>query len=276
AFATPPPASPSSSADLALASRHTTLTWQLRHAVRRRPGTCVTPYDADPALASRRTTPTRQLRHSPTGSSAAPWRDTSARSALHRATQLPGQRNDDGPPGGSRTGRRDWCPAAGGASAQPCDSNCRVAVSSEGAAWTPSDRAGATGSSSGGGGGGAAACPEASPITVERRLGTMTPAAVPARATLAMARRSGVVAFWPTDSFTIAETISSETRFMTLISGLIDGPAVSLTGSPTVSPMTVAAWASEPLPPWWPSSTSFLALSQAPPELARNTAISAP
>ncbi len=36
---------------------------------------------------------------------------------------------------------------------------------------------------------------------------------------------------------------------MTLISGLIDGPAVSLNGSPTVSPMTVAACASEPLPP---------------------------
>jgi hypothetical protein len=37
----------------------------------------------------------------------------------------------------------------------------------------------------------------------------------------------------------------------------------------------VAAWASDPLPPWWPSSTSFLALSQAPPELARNTSIRA-
>ena len=74
----------------------------------------------------------------------------------------------------------------------------------------------------------------------------------------------------------MAETISSETRFITLISGLIDGPAVSLNGSPTVSPMIVASWAADPLPPWLPSSTSFLALSQAPPELARNTAISVP
>ena len=30
------------------------------------------------------------------------------------------------------------------------------------------------------------------------------------------------------------------------------------------------------MPPWLPSSTSFFALSQAPPELARKTAISAP
>ncbi len=75
---------------------------------------------------------------------------------------------------------------------------------------------------------------------------------------------------------TTAGAISSDTRFITLISGLIAGPAVSLKGSPTVSPITVAAWASEPLPPWWPSSTSFLALSQAPPELARNTAIRVP
>src|ERR1700722_4980412 len=68
--------------------------------------------------------------------------------------------------------------------------------------------------------------------------------------------------------------ISSDTRFMTLISGLIEGPAVSLNGSPTVSPTMVASCAAEPLPPWLPSSTSFLALSQAPPELERHTAIS--
>src|SRR5471032_1355030 len=60
---------------------------------------------------------------------------------------------------------------------------------------------------------------------------------------------------------------------MTLISGLMAGPAVSLNGSPTVSPMIVASCAGEPLPPWLPSSTSFLALSQAPPELARKTAM---
>ena len=76
--------------------------------------------------------------------------------------------------------------------------------------------------------------------------------------------------------FTMLVATSSETRFITLISGLIAGPAVSLNGSPTVSPMTVAACASEPLPPCAPSSTTFLALSQAPPELARYTAISTP
>ena len=78
------------------------------------------------------------------------------------------------------------------------------------------------------------------------------------------------------DMATTAGAISSDTRFITLISGLIAGLAVSLNGSPTVSPITVAAWATEPLPPWWPSSTSFLALSHAPPELARNTAINVP
>ena len=78
------------------------------------------------------------------------------------------------------------------------------------------------------------------------------------------------------DSWTIAGAMSTDTRFMTLISGLIAGPAVSLNGSPTVSPMTVAAWASEPLPPKLPSSTIFFALSHAPPELARKTAMSTP
>ena len=65
----------------------------------------------------------------------------------------------------------------------------------------------------------------------------------------------------------MAGRISSETRFITLISGLSAGPAVSLNGSPTVSPMTAALWASEPLPPSWPSSMYFLALSHAPPAL---------
>ena len=74
----------------------------------------------------------------------------------------------------------------------------------------------------------------------------------------------------------MAGAMSTDTRFMTLSSGLMAGPAVSLNGSPTVSPMTVAAWASDPLPPCAPSSTIFLALSHAPPELARKTAMSAP
>src|SRR5262245_46903475 len=55
------------------------------------------------------------------------------------------------------------------------------------------------------------------------------------------------------------------TMFAILIIGLIAGPAVSLYGSPTVSPVTAAAWASEPLPPKAPSSIDFFALSQAPP-----------
>ena len=65
--------------------------------------------------------------------------------------------------------------------------------------------------------------------------------------------------------------------FATLIIGLIAGPAVSLYGSPTVSPVTDAAWASEPLPPNAPSSISFFALSQAPPPeviaIARNSPV---
>jgi hypothetical protein len=74
----------------------------------------------------------------------------------------------------------------------------------------------------------------------------------------------------------IAGRISSDTRFITLMSGLRAGPAVSLNGSPTVSPMTAALWASEPLPPSWPSSMYFLALSQAPPAFDRKLAMSWP
>jgi K(+)-stimulated pyrophosphate-energized sodium pump len=60
-------------------------------------------------------------------------------------------------------------------------------------------------------------------------------------------RRSVVVG---DDSDTTAATvISRATRFITLSSGLMAGPAVSLNGSPTVSPMTVAACASLPFPP---------------------------
>ena len=42
---------------------------------------------------------------------------------------------------------------------------------------------------------------------------------------------------------------SSATMLVILIIGLTAGPAVSLYGSPTVSPVTAALWASEPLPP---------------------------
>ena len=71
-----------------------------------------------------------------------------------------------------------------------------------------------------------------------------------------------------------AGRISRETRFITLMSGFNAGPAVSLNGSPTVSPMTAALWASEPLPPSLPSSMYFFALSHAPPELLRKFAMS--
>ena len=52
---------------------------------------------------------------------------------------------------------------------------------------------------------------------------------------------------------------------------------VSLRGSPTVSPMTEALCASDPLPPYRPSSIVFFALSHAPPEkVAMKTASSWP
>ena len=92
------------------------------------------------------------------------------------------------------------------------------------------------------------------------------------RDTPAMARRAPCVV----RSVITAGRISSDTRFMTLIRGLSAGPAVSLNGSPTVSPMTAALWASEPFPPSWPSSMYFLALSQAPPEFDSVLAISCP
>src|SRR6185295_13137427 len=72
---------------------------------------------------------------------------------------------------------------------------------------------------------------------------------------------------WDLISAQCASTASSSraTMLVILIIGFTAGPAVSLYGSPTVSPVTAALWASEPLPPKWPSSMYFLALSQAPP-----------
>ena len=61
-----------------------------------------------------------------------------------------------------------------------------------------------------------------------------------------------------------------------------DGPLVSFKGSPTVSPMTAALCSGEPflltspLTENYPDSMYFLALSQAPPELAEDTAIEHP
>jgi hypothetical protein len=59
-----------------------------------------------------------------------------------------------------------------------------------------------------------------------------------------------------------------------LIKMFKDGPEVSLSGSPTVSPITAALCSSDPFFLTYPSTVNypdsmyFLALSQAPPELA--------
>src|SRR5205823_14472213 len=79
------------------------------------------------------------------------------------------------------------------------------------------------------------------PITTDRRLDTTTAPAIPATARTATSTRMPVLAPDPMLNWTTAGAISSETRFITLISGFSAGPAVSLNGSPTVSPITVAA-----------------------------------
>ena len=61
-----------------------------------------------------------------------------------------------------------------------------------------------------------------------------------------------------------------------LIKMWIEGPAVSLQGSPTVSPVTAALWASLPFPPYLPVSMYFFALSHAPPPLLKKRAIKIP
>lgn len=66
------------------------------------------------------------------------------------------------------------------------------------------------------------------------------------------------------------------TSDITVIIVFSEGPAVSLKGSPTVSPITAALWASEPFPPKAPASMYFLALSQAPPEFAMKSAKTIP
>src|SRR6266481_7039684 len=70
------------------------------------------------------------------------------------------------------------------------------------------------------------------------------------------------------------------------ISTCRDGPAVSLKGSPTVSPTTAAPWvgflvlvpsaAVKYFPPWAPVSMYFFALSQAPPALFKKSAMRMP
>src|SRR5690606_16434797 len=63
---------------------------------------------------------------------------------------------------------------------------------------------------------------------------------------------------------------------MSFIRMLSEGPDVSLNGSPTVSPTTAALCASEPLPPCAPVSMYCFALSQAPPELEDDRAMTTP
>ena len=58
---------------------------------------------------------------------------------------------------------------------------------------------------------------------------------------------------------TKADAKISETIVITLMTMFIDGPEVSLNGSPMVSPTTAALCASEPLPPNAPASMNFLA-----------------
>src|SRR3954466_8631384 len=87
------------------------------------------------------------------------------------------------------------------------------------------------------------------PTTVDRRLETTTAPTITSAATTAIDTRIVVLAPCPTERLTTAGAMSSATRFITLISGLMAGPAVSLNGSPTVSPMTVAACDSLPFPP---------------------------
>src|SRR5699024_351204 len=78
------------------------------------------------------------------------------------------------------------------------------------------------------------------------------------------------------ENATKIEDIREDTRETTVICVLMEGPAVSLKGSPTVSPMTAALWALLPLPPSSPDSTYFLELSQRPPALDINRARRSP
>jgi len=71
-------------------------------------------------------------------------------------------------------------------------------------------------------------------------------------------------------------TNTRERMAESLIRILSDGPEVSLSGSPTVSPTTAALCVSVPLPPRFPASIYFLALSQAPPLLDEEMAITPP
>src|SRR5512143_804643 len=76
-------------------------------------------------------------------------------------------------------------------------------------------------------------------------------------------------------SDTASSTASRPNRVVNLIIGFNATEEVSLNGSPTVSPTTVAAWSSVPFS-FNSTSTTFLALSQAPPAFAIKTAWKSP
>ena len=79
-------------------------------------------------------------------------------------------------------------------------------------------------------------------------------------------------------SDTKSGAVTKATVDKSLITQCKEGPTVSLKGSPTVSPVTDALCASLPFPPYLcsPVSTSFFALSHAPPALFRKRLINSP
>ena len=90
------------------------------------------------------------------------------------------------------------------------------------------------------------------PLSKCTRIGAPTTTTTGTATGIATATPGGVaaaVAGLPPWIVAMIGTISSATMLMILISGLTAGPAVSLYGSPTVSPVTAALWASDPLPP---------------------------
>src|SRR4030095_15924873 len=72
-------------------------------------------------------------------------------------------------------------------------------------------------------------------------------------------------------NLTASSTASSPNNVVNLITGFMATDDVSLNGSPTVSPTTVAAWSSVPLA-LSSTSTIFFALSHAPPAFAMKIA----
>src|SRR5699024_11827207 len=110
--------------------------------------------------------------------------------------------------------------------------------------------------------GGLAPAPVGPSSTTPRRIESVTATAIAATATAAITNRSGLSSPLSADIPTTAGAISTATRLITLISGVIAGPAVSLNGSPTVSPVVAASCAGEPFPPWGPAAAIVLALAR--------------